>query len=69
MQAEFIADIQKNKPKIIGIRSEDDRCDYLPDWYEPIYAMIAEEYRLLSTENGFYLFIRKETVAIGLKNR
>jgi hypothetical protein len=60
MQHEFMFDIKKNKPKIIAVQNENDRYDYLPDWYAPIYAMIANDYRLLSSENGYYLFIRKE---------
>jgi hypothetical protein len=58
MQREFVSDLRKNKPKIIAIRDDQGRYDYLPDWYAPVYAMIAAEYRLLSDEHGFYLFIR-----------
>jgi hypothetical protein len=59
---EFLFDILKNKPAIIAIFSADDlRYDYLPGWYAPVYDLIAEDYRLLSDENGYYLFIRKET--------
>jgi hypothetical protein len=57
---EFLSDILNNKPAVIAIFSADDhRYDYLPDWYAPVYAMIAEDYRLLSDANGYYLFIRK----------
>jgi hypothetical protein len=56
----FLRDILDNKPAVIAIFSADDhRYDYLPGWYAPVYAMIAEDYRLLSDENGYYLFIRK----------
>ena len=56
---EFLSDILENKPAVIAIFSADDlRYDYLPGWYAPVYDMIADEYRLLSDENGFYLFIR-----------
>jgi hypothetical protein len=59
MQREFLLDLEKNKPKIIAVRrDEQGRYDYLPGWYAPVYAMIAAEYRLLSDEHGFYLFIR-----------
>jgi hypothetical protein len=61
MKDEFIRNIQTKRPKIIAIRNENDRYDYLPDWYAPIYNLIAEDYRLLSDENGYYLFVRKET--------
>lgn len=60
MREEFISDIQTRRPKIIAIRSENGHYDYLPDWYAPIYAMIANDYSLLSTENGFYLFMQKD---------
>jgi hypothetical protein len=56
---EFVSDILKNKPAVIAIfREEDLRYDYLPGWYAPIYDLIAEDYRLLSDENGCFLFIR-----------
>jgi hypothetical protein len=55
---EFLSDVLNGKPAIIAIFSADDlRYDYLPQWYEPIYNMIDEDYRLLSDENGYYLFI------------
>jgi hypothetical protein len=58
---EFLSDVLNNKPAVIAIFSADDlRYDYLPDWYAPVYAMIAVEYRLLSGEHGFYLFIRTD---------
>jgi hypothetical protein len=59
MQEEFLSDLQKNKPEIIAIKNQDGRYDYLPPWYAPVYDMIANDYRLLSDENGYYLFIRK----------
>jgi hypothetical protein len=58
MQEEFLSDIQTKKPKIIAIRAENGRYDYLPDWYAPVYEMIENDYCLLSDDNGFYLFIR-----------
>ncbi|MDR0410231.1 MAG: hypothetical protein LBH18_07565 [Spirochaetaceae bacterium] len=58
---EFLSDILTSKPAIIAIFSADDlRYDYLPAWYQPVYELIDEEYRLLSDENGYYLFIRKD---------
>ncbi|MDR3131182.1 MAG: hypothetical protein LBU18_06515 [Treponema sp.] len=61
---EFLSDVLNNKPAVIAIFSEDDlRYDYLPGWYAPVYAMIAAEYRLLSDEHGFYLFIRTASSA------
>jgi hypothetical protein len=58
---EFFADVQKNKPTIIAIPNMDGlRYDYLAESYAPIYSLIAEKYRLLSDENGYYLFILNE---------
>jgi hypothetical protein len=58
---EFLSDILKNKPAVIALFSADDlRYDYLPGWYEPVYELIDEDYRLLSDENGYFLFIRKQ---------
>jgi hypothetical protein len=55
---EFLKCIQENKPKIIAIREEDGRYDHLSEWYLPVYDMIAQEYRLLSSGDGYFLFIR-----------
>jgi hypothetical protein len=60
MQEEFLSDLQRNSPALIAIQNQDDRYDYLPDWFAPVYEMIAEGYRLLSDENGFYLFVREK---------
>ena len=59
MKAEFLADMEK-RPKIIVLRKEDGVYDYLPSWYAPVQDMIAKEYRLLSGENNFLVFIRNE---------
>jgi hypothetical protein len=57
----FLADIAAAKPAAIAIFGEDEgRVDYLPAWYAPVYAMIDADYRLLSDENGYYLFIWKK---------
>jgi hypothetical protein len=56
---EFLSDVLGGKPAIIAIfTAEDGRSDYLPSWYAPVYALIAEEYRLLSEDNGYTLYIR-----------
>jgi hypothetical protein len=58
----FISDITLNKPVIIAIFTAEDgdgRRQYMEDWHTPIFEMINNEYRLLSDENGFNLFIRK----------
>ena len=55
---EFISDIINNKPAIIAIFSaEEGGYDYLPRWYAPVYALIERDYRLLSDENGYFLFL------------
>jgi hypothetical protein len=57
----FLSDILKTKPAVIAIFSAEElRYDYLPIWYKPVYTLIDEEYRLLSDENGYFLFIRKQ---------
>jgi len=55
---EFLRDMQQNKPKIIVIENIDGRYDHLPAWYMPVYTMITNEYRVLSQDNGYFLFIR-----------
>jgi hypothetical protein len=59
MQSTFLADIQRNKPRIVAVRKDENgRYDYLPGWYEPVYTMLADHYRLLSAEGPYCLFIR-----------
>jgi hypothetical protein len=56
---EFISDITLNKPAIIALfNAEDGIGQIMNDWHMPIFRMIESEYRLLSDENGFKLFIR-----------
>jgi hypothetical protein len=63
---EFLSDVLEGKPvigkpAIIAIfTAENGRSDYLPSWYAPVYALIAEEYRLLSEDNGYTLYIRND---------
>jgi hypothetical protein len=58
---EFISDITLNKPAIIALFSgEDGIGQIMNDWHGPIFEMIDGEYRLLSDENGFKLFIRND---------
>ena len=59
-QKEFIQDLRENKPKIIVIEERDYKHFYdLPEWYRPVYDIIANEYRLMSAENELLLFIRE----------
>jgi hypothetical protein len=55
---EFLKDMRENKPKIIVIENKEGHYEHLPEWYSPIYDMIAKEYRILSNENRYFLFIR-----------
>jgi hypothetical protein len=57
-QEEFISDILNNKPEIIAIftAEDNDRYDYLPEWYAPVFALIEQDYSLLSDKNGYVLF-------------
>ena len=57
-QTEFLLDMQKNRPKIIGIAEINGNYNHLPGWYSPVYTMIENEYRILSSDNGYFLFIR-----------
>jgi len=58
---EFISDILTSKPAIIALfTGEYGISQIIDDWHEPIFKMIDSEYRLLSDENGFSLFIRNE---------
>jgi hypothetical protein len=57
---EFINDILTSKPAIIATVTEGGRAEIILDWHEPILRMIDKEYRLLSDENGFKLFIRND---------
>jgi len=57
---EFISDITLNKPAIIALfNSEDEINQIISDWHSPILEMINNEYRLLSDDNDFFLYIRK----------
>jgi hypothetical protein len=58
---EFISDITSNKPAIIVIfNAEDGIGQIMNDWHAPILSLIDSEYRLLSDENGFKLFIHHD---------
>jgi len=59
---EFISDITLNKPAIIALfnNTENGASQIMNDWHAPILKMIDSEYRLLSNENGFKLFIKND---------
>ncbi|GHV82271.1 hypothetical protein AGMMS49991_08290 [Spirochaetia bacterium] len=54
---EFLAAVLNDKPAIIAVYPADPNWN--ADWYAPIYAMIENEYYLLSDKNGYYLFRKK----------
>jgi len=57
---EFVSDILSVKPAIISISTVKGRYgEVTAEWYAPIMELINREYRLLSDENGFDLFIRR----------
>jgi len=57
---EFISEITSNKPAVIALfnNTEGGVSQIMHDWHAPILEMMDREYRLLSDENGFILFIR-----------
>jgi hypothetical protein len=59
---EFISDITSNKPAVIALfNAEDGVGQIMNDWHGPVFKMVdSGEYRLLSDENGFKLFIRND---------
>ncbi|GMO58818.1 MAG: hypothetical protein Ta2G_18820 [Termitinemataceae bacterium] len=58
---EFLSDVLQKKPAIIAIFTAETNgsYDYLPVWYNPIFDLIDSEYRILSLDNGYVLFIRE----------
>ena len=57
---EFIADILFNEPSIIAIFNDEDGIGQIMDgWHKPVLDRIETDYRLLSDENGFILYIRR----------
>ena len=61
---EFISDILTKKPAVIALfTAEDEAGQIMPDWHAPILEMMEKDYRLLSDDNGFRLFIRIENAA------
>jgi len=58
---EFLSDVMTNKPAVIVITFVGEIISYEDYWHAPILEMINREYRLLSDENGFKLFIRNDS--------
>jgi len=57
---EFISDILTGKPVIIALfNGEGGIGQIMGNWHDQIFEMIKNDYRLLSDENGFNLFILK----------
>lgn len=59
-QEAFISDILTKKPAIITVFTAEDGGygQYMENWHKPIFEMMEKEYRLLSGEYGFNIFIR-----------
>jgi len=56
---DFLTDVLTGKPFIIAIFNDEDGIGEIDGyWHEPVLTMIDSEYRLLSDDNGFKLFIR-----------
>lgn len=56
---DFLNDVYQKRPKIIAIfTAEDGNADYLPGKFKPVLELISRDYRLLSDENGYILYIR-----------
>ena len=53
---EFLSDILTGKPSIIVLFKEKDQI--MDSWHKPVFDMIETDYRLLSDENDFILYIR-----------
>jgi len=59
-EGEFVSDILSAKPAIISISTAKGRySEVTAQWYAPIMELINREYQLLSDENDFDLFIRR----------
>jgi hypothetical protein len=56
---DFLSDVLTNKPAIIVLTNADGNNHYDDYYHAPIFEMIEKEYRILSDENGFKLFIRE----------
>jgi hypothetical protein len=55
---EFISDVLTNKPAVIALFNAEGGVGQIMDaWHAPVFEMIEKEYRLLSDENGYKLFI------------
>ena len=60
-QREFLSDVLINKPAIIAVFTVEGLSEqelYFSDWFRPIIEMMDKDYRLLSDDNGYRLFIK-----------
>jgi hypothetical protein len=57
---DFLSDVLTGKPAVIVLFSDIGGNYLIIDyWHGPIFEMMDSEYRLLSDENGFHLFVKK----------
>jgi len=58
---DFLFDVLTGKPSVIAIFNDIDGIGEIDDyWHTPILELMEKEYRLLSDENGFNLYILKD---------
>ena len=58
---EFVSDILTTMPAVVAIFTAEDgdgKGQIMLDWHAPVLEMIESDYRVLSTDNGFTLYIR-----------
>jgi hypothetical protein len=59
---DFVSDVINRRPRIIAILlNEDSSYGIQGDFYAPIFEMIERDYRLLSDENGYVMFVLDDT--------
>jgi len=59
---DFLSDVLIGKPTVIAIFNDVDGIGEIDrNWHDPVLEFIDNEYRLLSDENGFKLFIRNDS--------
>jgi hypothetical protein len=56
---EFISNILSKNPAVIAIYTAGDGgVEYIESWHAPVFDLIDRDYRLLSDENGYMLYIK-----------
>jgi len=56
---DFLSDVLTGKPAVIAVFNDEDGIGEIEGyWHDPVLELMEKEYRLLSDENGFKLFLR-----------